>query len=106
VKIYYNNQYNSDIEGKAKTSYIPGMTWEDIAQELDIVLWLGLSKYRGTNGAKERTFAQTIMRNRIVDLQKAAYRQKRQSNARSITFSELENTNGGVELLKSLGLYD
>ena len=106
MKNYYNNQYAADIEGKAKTNYVPGLTWEDIAQELDIALWLGLPKYRGSNGAKERTFAQTIMRNRIIDLQKAAYRQKRQSDAYSISFSELDNTNSGQILLKSLGLSD
>jgi hypothetical protein len=106
MKYYHNNQHKSDIEGKAKTTDIPGMTWEDIAQELDIALWRGLSKYQGKNGASERTFAQTIMRNCITDLRKAAFRDKRLVNARSITFSELELTDAGRALLEHLGIYD
>jgi DNA-directed RNA polymerase specialized sigma24 family protein len=90
MKTYYNNQYAADIEGKAKTNFVPGLTWEDIAQELDIALWLGLKKYRGINGAKERTFALTIMRNRIIDLKKAANRQKRLVDSHHLVFSELK----------------
>lgn len=106
MKTYHNNHYAADIEGKAKTNYIPGMTWEDVAQELDIALWLGLPKYQGKNGAGERTFAQSIMRNRIINLRKAAYRNKRLANAHSITFSELELTETGRAMLERLGLCD
>lgn len=101
---YHNNQYAADIEAKAKTNYIPGMAWEDIAQELDLGLWLGLPKYRGRNGANERTFAQTIMRNRLIDLKKAAYRHKRLADAHSLCFSELEATESGRAVLERLGL--
>jgi DNA-directed RNA polymerase specialized sigma24 family protein len=88
-KQYYNNQYASDIEAKAKSNYIAGMTWEDVAQELDLALWIGLPKYQSRNGAGERTFAHTVMRNRIIDLKKATKRQKRQIDTRHLTFSEL-----------------
>ena len=106
MKNYYNNQYKADIEGKAKTAEVPGMDWEDIAQELDIALWLGLSKHQGRNGASERTFAQVIMRNCIIDLRKAAFRDKRLANARCTTFSELELMEPGRGLLKHLGISD
>jgi len=107
MKTYHNNQYAADIEGKAKTNYIPGMTWEDIAQELDIALWQGLPKFRGSNGAKERTFAQAVMRNRIIDLKKAAGRQKRLLDSNHLLFSELETTPSGrasIETARHIGL--
>ena len=103
---YYNNQYRADIEGKAKTNYIPGMAWEDIAQELDIALWRGLPKHQGRNGASERTFAQAIMRYRIINLKKAALRYKRLADSRCVTFSELELTEGGRAVLEHIGARD
>jgi len=74
---FYNHKYQDDILGKAKTSRIQNMEWQDIAQELDITLWQKLSKFQGRNNASERTFAVKVMRNKIIDLVKAANRQKR-----------------------------
>jgi DNA-directed RNA polymerase specialized sigma24 family protein len=98
---YYNHKYTKDITAKAKTNYVPGLDWQDIAQELDIALWRGLPKFQGRNKAKERTFAQTIMRNRIIDLKKAANRQKRMLDKDHVLFSELESTTRGIVLLET-----
>lgn len=98
---YYNQKYAADITAKAKSNFVPGMDWQDIAQELDISLWRALPKFQGRNQAKERTFAQSVMRNRIIDLKKAANRQKRQLDSYHLVFSELEETSGGRALLES-----
>lgn len=85
----YNQKYQDDILGKAKTSRIPGMEWQDVAQELDIVLWQKLGKFQGRNGASERTFAIKVMRNKIIDLAKAANRQKRTIDSYHLSLDEL-----------------
>ncbi|MCL6096288.1 MAG: hypothetical protein M1444_01195 [Patescibacteria group bacterium] len=96
---YYNQKYENDILGKAKTTHISGLDWEDIAQELDIALWKNLSKFQGRNNSSERTFAQKIMRNKILDLAKAANRQKRTIDSNHYLFSQLELTEFGQFLL-------
>lgn len=69
--------YEEDIVAKAKTTYVPGMDWEDIAQELRIILWRKLPKYKKSKRCSEKTFAQRIMSNRIKDLIRSANRDKR-----------------------------
>lgn len=98
---YYNDKFSKDISYRAKNVTIPGMDWEDIAQELDIALWRGLNKFKGRNKATERTFAGTIMKNRIIDLRKAADRQKRFIDSHHLLFSELELTISGQYYLDS-----
>lgn len=85
----YNHKYQDDILGKAKSSRIPSMEWQDIAQELDIVLWQKLGKFQGLNNASERTFAIKVMRNKIIDLAKAANRKKRLIDSYHISLDEL-----------------
>ena len=85
----YNSKYQDDILGKAKTSRIPSKEWQDIAQELDITLWQKLGKFQGRNNASERTFAIKVMRNKIVDLAKAANRQKRRIESYHLWLDEL-----------------
>jgi len=92
---FFNNKYKDDILGKAKTTNIPGLDWEDIAQELDIALWRNLNKFKGINNASERTFAQKVMKNRIFDLAKSANRQKRHLDSHHLVFSQLDITEGG-----------
>ncbi len=92
---FFNNKYKDDILGKAKTSRIPGMDWQDIAQEIDIALWLNLSKFQGKNNAQERTFAVKIMQNKILDLVKAANRQKRFLDSYHLIFSQLDISEEG-----------
>lgn len=86
----YNQKYTNDILGKAKTTSISGLEWQDIAQELDIALWKNLSKFQGRNGASERTFAQKIMKNRILDLAKFTDRQKRYIDSNHLLLSQFE----------------
>jgi len=85
----YNHKYQDDILGKAKTSRIPNMEWQDVAQELDITLWQKLSKFQGRNNASERTFAVKVMRNKILDLVKSANRQKRFIDNYHLSLDEL-----------------
>lgn len=85
----FNSKYQDDILGKAKTYCIPSMEWQDIAQELDIALWQKLGKFQGRNNASERTFAVKIMRNKIIDLAKAANRKKRLIDSYHLSFDEL-----------------
>lgn len=85
----FNFKYQDDILGKAKTYQIPNMEWQDIAQELDITLWQKLGKFQGRNNASERTFAMKITRNKIIDLAKAANRQKRLIDSYHLSLDEL-----------------
>jgi len=85
----FNSKYQDDILGKAKTYNIPNMEWQDVAQELDIALWQNLSKFQGRNNASERTFAMKIMRNKIIDLAKAANRKKRMIDSYHLSLNEL-----------------
>lgn len=85
----FNSKYQDDILGKAKTYRIPNMEWQDIAQELDIILWQKLGKFQGRNNASERTFAMKVMRNKIIDLAKAANRKKRLIDSYHLSLDEL-----------------
>lgn len=98
---FYNQKYANDILGKAKSTTVTGFEWQDIAQELDIVLWKNLCKYQGKNNASERTFAVHVMRNRILDLAKGVNRQKRYLDSHHVLFSELEETESGQSQLDS-----
>ncbi len=84
--------YEKDIVGKAKNSIVPSMEWQDIAQELRITLWQKLDKFQGKNGAKERTFAIAVMRNRVLDLNKAAHCKKRLVDSYHFSLEELIET--------------
>lgn len=97
----YNEKYSNDILAKSKTTYIPGYEWQDIAQELEIILWKNLRKFKGINQASERTFALKIMKNKILDLAKTSNRQKRFLDSHHLIFSELQNTEFGQALLDS-----
>lgn len=92
---FFNDKYSGDIRGKARSFQIPNMGWEDVAQELDIALWRALSKFQGRNNASERTFALTVMRNRLFDLAKVTNRQKRILDSYHLVFSELQETERG-----------
>jgi DNA-directed RNA polymerase specialized sigma24 family protein len=85
----FNTKYQDDILGKAKTYKIPGMEWQDVAQELDISLWLKLDKFQGRNNASERTFAIKVMQNKILDLAKYASRKKRWIDTHHLSLDEL-----------------
>lgn len=80
--------FEKDIVAKAKTYSIPGMDWEDIAQELRLALWLNLPKFQ-PGKASERTFANRIMENKIKDLAKFTNRKKRWIDSHYISLDEL-----------------
>jgi RNA polymerase sigma factor (sigma-70 family) len=96
---FYNKKYTNDIFWRAKKTRIPGLEWQDVAQELDITLWRNLGKFQGRNNSSERTFACRIMRNKIIDLAKGSNRQKRYLDSHHLLFSELEASESGhIEL--------
>jgi len=82
-------KYENDIVAKAKYYTIPNMDWEDVAQELRIILWQKLDKFQGRNNASERTFAMKVMQNKILDLAKAANRKKRLIDSYHLSLNEL-----------------
>jgi len=98
---FFNTTYASLIEIKARTAIGTGLDPQDIAQELDVALWRGLPKFCGRNKASERTFAITIMNNRIRDLIKAAGRQKRYLDNNHLLFSEIEEWENGEMVLET-----
>lgn len=70
------SRYETDIVAKAKKYLIPGLDWDDVAQELRITLWRKLPQYKPSR-ASERTFADRIMQRRLIDLHRTAERKKR-----------------------------
>lgn len=88
--------YENQIRAKAKTYFIPGMDWEDIAQELRLSLWQNLSKFE-PNRASEQTFANRIMQNRIKDLAKHANRQKRWIDSNWVSLDEIAEQQAVLE---------
>ena len=98
---YYNDQFAKDIEGQARKTFIPGLDWQDVAQELDWALYRGMTKFKEGKGAGKRTYAMAIMRNRIKDLAKAAGRQKRFLDSNCLVFSEIETWENGETVLET-----
>lgn len=56
-----------DIKAKSCRCRIAGMDSDDIAQELRIHIWQSIDKYNPKRGSI-RTWANTIMRNKIINL--------------------------------------
>lgn len=69
-------RYERDIVAKAKSTTIPGYDHQDIAQELMIALWQKLPKH-DPKKSSEATFAQLVMRSKLIDLWRKATSQKR-----------------------------
>ena len=81
--------YENDIVAKAKTYSIPNMDWEDIAQELRLAIWLNRNKFNPKR-ASQRTFVMRIMKNKIIDLARAANRKKRLIDSYHLSLDELQ----------------
>lgn len=97
----YNEKYRKEILAFAHNYKVPGYAWDDIVQELEIILLRKLPQYRGDNLAKERTFAFRVMRNRITDLVRGTKRQKRALNNMCFLFSEVAETPEGQHTLEN-----
>ncbi len=97
---FYNQKYERDILWKAQTARIPGLEWQDVVQELDIALWKNLPKFQSRNGANERTFVITVLRNKLLDLVKSINRKKRRIDSYHLVFSQLEATDEGLYALE------
>lgn len=59
--------FEEDIIAKAKSAHIPGMDWEDIAQEFRVAIWLAERRFNPAL-ASARTFAVRVMNNKLIDL--------------------------------------
>lgn len=92
-------EYEKDIIAKAKTYKVPGLDWEDVAQELRLHIWLKRDKFDPTRRVKEKTFVMSMLMNKIRDLRKHSNRQKRQLDIYHMTFSQVLAYEQGEELL-------
>lgn len=83
--------------------YVPGMEWEDIAQELRILVWRYHERF--VNGkSSPKTFGNTVFRNRIIDLKRTNKRHDysgidNEIVSRSATFIESIDTDTIKRLL-------
>lgn len=93
--------HEKDIVAKAKRCWVPGMDWEDVAQELRIQVWLKRDKFQPER-ASERTFVNRLLDNRIKDLQRTASRRKRRIDNFHLTFSQLELSEFGQATLNAI----
>lgn len=80
--------FQNDIIAKSKSAYIKGMEWQDIAQELNLHLWIKREKYNPEK-AGERTFVVRIITNKIRDLIRKANAQKRFADNNAISLEQL-----------------
>lgn len=81
--------FKNDVVAKAKSTHIPGMDWQDIAQELFLHLLQNLHKYDPAKGASLRTFVVKISTNKILDLARRTNAQKRYWDFRALSFEDL-----------------
>ncbi len=79
---YITTQYYLRIQEKAKYEHISGFTQEEIVDELYIVLFEAIPKFEGRNGATEKTFAEGVMRKKIIDLRRYAGTKKRKTEVK------------------------
>lgn len=80
--------FKNDITAKSKISYVKGMEWQDISQELFLHLWQKRDKFDPTK-ASERTFVIRVITNKIRDLIRQANAQKRFADNNAISLEEL-----------------
>lgn len=80
--------FENDITAKSKTSYVRGMEWQDISQELFLHLWQKRDKFDPTK-ASERTFVVCVITNKIRDLVRQAGAEKRFAENNAISLERL-----------------
>lgn len=80
--------FQKDVVAKSKSTYIKGMDWEDIAQELYLHLWQKRDRFNPKR-ASERTFVIRIITNKIRDLLRKANAQKRFADNNTVSLDEL-----------------
>ncbi|MDE2018927.1 MAG: helix-turn-helix domain-containing protein [Patescibacteria group bacterium] len=78
--------YENDIQAKAKTLFVQGMECEDVAQELRLALWR--ASYDQTRGAAPRSYAISVLNWAIGDLRRHTARENRFIPDRHISLSE------------------
>lgn len=90
-------EYEKEIVMRAKRSerFIPGMEWEDIAQEFRIHIWQKRDTFQPHKGASEKTYVMRILRNKEIDLKRKAEAQKRFIDNHHLVFSQLEKAYEG-----------
>lgn len=64
------------------------MGQQDLEVELQEVLFLTCNAYDPNNGATYNTFFWQAVKNRVIDLKKSAFRQKRKANAYTDSLDE------------------
>lgn len=77
------------IDKEAQKHNIPGMEWQDIAQEVKTRLWLKFELYDASKSGL-RTWANKVMRNCITDLLRTANYKKAQYLNHAISIDQLQ----------------
>ncbi len=86
--------FQKEVQAKAKTYKISGLEWEDVAQELNIHIWLNRDKYNPGRKASVKTFIQRVLMNKLRDLARRAKAKKRYIDYNHLSLEELmENKN-------------
>jgi RNA polymerase sigma factor (sigma-70 family) len=83
---YITTKYLVRMLKKARYEHIPGYEPGDLLSELYLALHHALPNFKGLNGANQKTYAETVMRNRITDLARIAKTKKRTTK---VIYSEL-----------------
>ena len=94
--------FQNDIIAKSKTTYIKGMEWQDIAQELNLHIWTKRDKYNPER-ASERTFVIRLITNKIRDLARRANAQKRFAENNAVSLELLMG--GGFDIAQEEKIY-
>lgn len=66
-----------DIRFIASRYHIPGYDQDDLRQELRMLMWKQIPKFDHTRGVLMRTWASTLMRNRLKNMSRESQAKKR-----------------------------
>jgi RNA polymerase sigma factor (sigma-70 family) len=78
-----------DIDWIASRYFIPGYELDDLKQELRLELWKKAKKFDHTKNVRLRTWANTVMRNKLRNLLRDATTQKRGGDCEMVDFDRV-----------------
>jgi RNA polymerase sigma factor (sigma-70 family) len=83
--------HKNDIYAKAKSAFVRGLEWEDIAQEIFLHLCKVVPKYDPSK-ASPRTFVLRVATNKIIDLRRHVSAHKR-DQSKTVSLDALMEAN-------------
>ena len=78
-----------DIDWVASRYWIPGHDLDDLKQELRLELWQKIKMFDHTKGVMLRSWANTVMRNKLRNMLRDATRKKRGGDCEMVDFDHL-----------------